>query len=208
MSKLQKMPLEDNRSYQIYALIDPRDDIIRYVGLSIDAQIRYKDHLKCLGVSHKERRWISELKQIHLKPLLRILETIETDENAYTIACERELYWIRKMKDLGNPLLNHLGTTQPYVRVPPPRFPIPALKKYNYDKVSSSTGTAMSNEESLTIRDVVRELDVNEKTVRRWIHNGELHATRDIVGRYRISRTDLQDFVRRRMGRYDDNDGD
>lgn len=67
----------------------------------------------------------------------------------------------------------------------------------------------MSSEESLTIRDVVRELDVNEKTVRRWIHNGELRATRDIVGRYRISRADLEDFRRRRMERFsDEDDGD
>jgi excisionase family DNA binding protein len=62
----------------------------------------------------------------------------------------------------------------------------------------------MSNGETLTIRDVVRELDVNEKTVRRWIHNGELHAIKDIVGRFRISRADLDDFIQRRMGRYND----
>jgi excisionase family DNA binding protein len=64
----------------------------------------------------------------------------------------------------------------------------------------------MSSEETLTIRDVVRELDVNEKTVRRWISNGELRATRDIVGRYRISRADLEDFRRRRMQKFSDND--
>ncbi|HLG63669.1 MAG TPA: helix-turn-helix domain-containing protein [Ktedonosporobacter sp.] len=60
----------------------------------------------------------------------------------------------------------------------------------------------MSNEELLTIRDVIRELDVNEKTVRRWIHNGELRAIRDVVGRYRISRSDLEDFRRRRTEKF------
>ena len=64
----------------------------------------------------------------------------------------------------------------------------------------------MSSEEMLTIRDVVREFDVNEKTVRRWIHNGELRATRDIVGRYRISRADLEDFRRQRMGKFNEGD--
>ena len=60
----------------------------------------------------------------------------------------------------------------------------------------------MNEEELLTIRDVVKEFDVNEKTVRRWIQSGELNATRDIVGRYRISRTDLDDFIKRRTERY------
>lgn len=64
----------------------------------------------------------------------------------------------------------------------------------------------MNDEELLTIRDVVKEFDVNEKTVRRWIQSGELHATRDIVGRYRISRIDLEDFRQKRMKRYNDGD--
>jgi excisionase family DNA binding protein len=61
--------------------------------------------------------------------------------------------------------------------------------------------------EQLSITDVARDLGVNEKTVRRWIKSGELHAIKDILGRYRISRPDLDEFVRRRMRRYND-DGD
>ncbi len=65
----------------------------------------------------------------------------------------------------------------------------------------------MSSEQSMTIRDVVRELDINDKTVRRWIQNGELRATRDVLGRYRISRADFEDFLRRRRERFStDND--
>ncbi len=64
----------------------------------------------------------------------------------------------------------------------------------------------MNEDELLTIRDVVKEFDVNEKTVRRWIQSGELNATRDIVGRYRISREDLEDFRQKRMKRYSDGD--
>lgn len=57
------------------------------------------------------------------------------------------------------------------------------------------------SEELLTIRDVVRELDVNEKTVRRWIQSGELNASFDVLRRYRISRADLDDFIKRRTQR-------
>jgi excisionase family DNA binding protein len=60
----------------------------------------------------------------------------------------------------------------------------------------------MSSEQSMTIRDIVRELDVNDKTVRRWIQNGELKATRDILGRYRITREDFEDFLRRRREKF------
>jgi len=62
--------------------------------------------------------------------------------------------------------------------------------------------------EQLSIIDVARDLGVNEKTVRRWIKSGELHAIKDILGRYRIAKTDLDEFVRRRIGRYNDDGGD
>ncbi len=52
--------------------------------------------------------------------------------------------------------------------------------------------------EVLTIKQVARELEVDDKTVRRWIKSGQLAATQDIVGRYKIARTDLDTFVERR----------
>ncbi len=63
----------------------------------------------------------------------------------------------------------------------------------------------MSDE--LTITDVARDLQVNEKTVRRWIKSGELHATKDILGRYRVAKADLDSFVRRRRERFNDGVG-
>lgn len=57
-------------------------------------------------------------------------------------------------------------------------------------------------DEYLTIMDIVRETGVNDKTVRRWIKSGELRATRDLIGRYRITRVDFEDFRRRREERY------
>lgn len=60
----------------------------------------------------------------------------------------------------------------------------------------------MNEGETLTIRDVVREMDVNEKTVRRWIQNGELEASKDIFGRYVITRAALNRFIQRRTEKY------
>lgn len=62
--------------------------------------------------------------------------------------------------------------------------------------------------DALTIIDVSREIGVNEKTVRRWVKSGELHATRDILGRYQITRADLDDFIRRREAKYNQDSSD
>ncbi len=54
------------------------------------------------------------------------------------------------------------------------------------------------SDELLTIRDIVKELDVNEKTVRRWIASGELIAELDVLRRYRVTRENLTIFIARR----------
>jgi excisionase family DNA binding protein len=57
----------------------------------------------------------------------------------------------------------------------------------------------MPQTEKLTIKQVARELEVDERTVRRWIKSGELpYAGFDIRGRYLIARSALDEFVRRR----------
>ena len=56
----------------------------------------------------------------------------------------------------------------------------------------------------LTIRDMMVELGVSEKTVRRWIANGELEASKDMFGHYKISREALNNFIRRREERYNE----
>ena len=80
----------DNKQYQIYALIDPRDNTIRYVGMSDDAQYRFYQHLQCIGIGERERQWIKELQQLNLSLTLQILETV--DPNIQEAACEREKY--------------------------------------------------------------------------------------------------------------------
>ena len=64
------------------------------------------------------------------------------------------------------------------------------------------------SDNQMTIKDVARIMKVDEKTVRRWIKNGELHATKDIFGRYQISRSDLDAFRERRHRRYNPDDED
>jgi excisionase family DNA binding protein len=60
----------------------------------------------------------------------------------------------------------------------------------------------MSEDEKLTIYDIVREMNVHDKTVRRWIQGGELAARRDISGRYVITREALNKFIKNREERF------
>jgi excisionase family DNA binding protein len=56
-------------------------------------------------------------------------------------------------------------------------------------------------EKMLSVEEVAGELEVNPETVRVWIRSGELVAF-SIGKGYRISRDDLDDFIRRRRTDY------
>ena len=58
----------------------------------------------------------------------------------------------------------------------------------------------MQDEEMLTVEEVAKMLKVHVKTVRHWINTGELKAM-DIGRDYRISRSDLQEFIDNRKKR-------
>lgn len=89
--------------YTIYKLIDPTSNEIRYVGLTFnDLKQRLKSHCSEKSSSHKSN-WIKRLKSIGLKP---IIESIEQDISSYDEVCNREIYWIDKLKSDGHPLTN------------------------------------------------------------------------------------------------------
>lgn len=99
---------------EIYGLCDPRDNLIYYVGMSVDAQKRYQQHLYgCLG-NDKYKQWMNELKKLGLTPILVILETIDKGPHAYDLAIKAEELWISKLLKDGQPLLNIYGITRRY----------------------------------------------------------------------------------------------
>lgn len=61
----------------IYGLVDPRTDLIRYVGQSVDIDGRYEQHVDtdfyCGNLA--KRKWIKELKMVGLLPRLVVLAT-------------------------------------------------------------------------------------------------------------------------------------
>ena len=198
------------RCYQVYALIDPRDNLVHYVGISIDAQSRFYGHMHDVTGNYGESRWIKGLKKNGLSPILQILEVIDGD-NAGAIACEREQYWISEMLRIGHPLSNISGNTRPYARASAGEL-YRTSQKPNFSRVDSRTNaaktfSAISNEdELLTVEEVARQLKVNPKRVYKLIQSGDLAATNIGGGGrsiYRISRADFNRYLQSRKVRRD-----
>jgi hypothetical protein len=98
------------KTYFIYALGDPRDGELRYVGYTKDPDTRYKNHCAnqtAATLMHSGKRgvviWETELKSLNLSPVLVRLETIQAVEKPR----DREAYWISSLLQRGHRLLNH-----------------------------------------------------------------------------------------------------
>ncbi|MDQ6662658.1 MAG: hypothetical protein M3Z24_17050 [Chloroflexota bacterium] len=104
--------------YSVYALIDPRDNRIRYIGIAVGVQKRYYEHLHGL-CNRYVRQWIKELQGIGLCPALHILEIVNRQtgtsfDEFMRIVCDREAHLIEMHARLGAPLLNRDGITKKY----------------------------------------------------------------------------------------------
>lgn len=92
--------------YSIYALVDPRTNVIRYVGKCVGPpHRRLKSHLyeAQYGVRHNHRlAWMRSLFAAGLKPYLSVLEGSLASEQAGS----RERDWIAYFRSAGVPLTN------------------------------------------------------------------------------------------------------
>lgn len=88
---------DEKRMWKIYALVDPLDCNVRYIGMSKNAKRRLRQHLHMLDKNERKNAWIDNLRGWGLVPELRIIETIDN----LTLAKEREQYWIRHYSQGG-----------------------------------------------------------------------------------------------------------
>jgi group I intron endonuclease len=90
----------------IYILIDPKDNFIRYVGQTTKTlKNRLNSHINKAKSSpnkttHKNT-WIKSLLNQDLKPIIKLIDTVS--ENEWK---EKEKFYIKKYKELGENLLN------------------------------------------------------------------------------------------------------
>jgi len=102
------------KELKIYGLTDPRTDDIRYIGITLkDPEVRLRSHLDLNKPgSSAKKEWIRELRELDLKPEVRVLERQEiiisdlgTDHPPHETK-EIEKEWISKMEKRGCDLTN------------------------------------------------------------------------------------------------------
>lgn len=89
----------------IYLLRDPITNEIRYIGKTKDLKQRLINHINNAKLKKFNRHiynWILTLLNQNLKPLIELVEECNLDNWS-----EREKYWIKYYKELGNNLCNH-----------------------------------------------------------------------------------------------------
>lgn len=87
-------------NFQIYCLICPIENTIKYIGMTQNIKHRLSCHfyspLKCT------KKWILKLKENSLKPTLKVLQSFES--NYYLdrdLALASEFIWINEFKNNG-----------------------------------------------------------------------------------------------------------
>jgi len=93
----------DDETVYIYALIDPRDERVRYVGQAVNPARRYRDHLAQKNTSTRKRDWIDELILLGLAPIIKVIEQCQKGN-----VDKREIHWIAHHRNLNTDLLNVL----------------------------------------------------------------------------------------------------
>lgn len=88
--------------YLVYALVDPRDSRIRYVGSTKDPEQRYSLHCGCKSGSSAVTAWVEELRAECLLP-----QMVEIDQVRAWNTPRQEVHWIRTLSEAGAPLLNY-----------------------------------------------------------------------------------------------------
>src|SRR5260370_33468198 len=90
-------------NYTIYALIDPRNKEVRYIGLTQKPlRERLDQDTNDLSGCFEKTEWIRELKKMGIKPLIEAIEENLTLSKANV----RETYWIKQYLHLKAPILN------------------------------------------------------------------------------------------------------
>lgn len=87
----------------IYVLIDPETNKIRYVGKANNIKQRYKAHLnKARKHQIHKKNWIESLKKKGLRPILEIIDVVPINEWIFW-----ETYWISQFRTWGFNLINY-----------------------------------------------------------------------------------------------------
>jgi predicted GIY-YIG superfamily endonuclease len=86
----------------VYALVDPRDGVVRYVGVTDNPQHRLNEHIgRTRKRSVKLGEWLAELQREKLLPHFVFLDSVKSADSI-----KAEAKWIAHFQRLS-PLFNH-----------------------------------------------------------------------------------------------------
>lgn len=128
------------RVFTVYALVDPRDNLPRYVGCTLNLRSRINAHHRSARVERLRdplNSWLRELSDLGLTFLVCEL-AIETSP---AVAATKETRWLRQLRKRGCVLLN--------------RNNFGGYMAKRFDKPKS----ALADEERADINDVLAAVD-------------------------------------------------
>lgn len=86
----------------IYTLVDPKDNLVKYVGKSDKPNIRLKDHIRKIKYSNTlKNNWLRSLLKEDLIPKMEIIDIVPISEWSFW-----ESYWISQYRSWGFILKN------------------------------------------------------------------------------------------------------
>ena len=92
----------DKKWFYIYALVDPRNDEVRYIGRTINPRNRYWAHLVKDNRNDYKRNWVKSLLNKNLRPKYEIIWITDNVGEAN----QAEIYFIKMYKEGGARLTN------------------------------------------------------------------------------------------------------
>jgi predicted GIY-YIG superfamily endonuclease len=88
--------------YSVYTLTDPRDNQVRYVGITTNPDQRYRDHIALVDYAPVKEAWIRDALANDAVPTLSIIDHADNESDARAL----EAYWILQFHLAGSKLTN------------------------------------------------------------------------------------------------------
>lgn len=168
------------RTFKIYALLEPDEDVVRYVGMTItDLRWRLYAHVK------KNKRWktprelwVKNLLDQGKLPRIKLIEETESKDDAINL----ERYWINHYRKISGDLLNvaDVGPNGGVVCI----------------------GTKHTDEHKKKISDATKGKKVRPETIER-IRQYQLNRPKEHTEKIRQSRKEcLKTGIRKKVSKY------
>ncbi len=159
----------------IYALLDPTDGSVRYIGKTVSPKRRIHTHIsESIKFNHHRARWIRSLVSKNLKPILKVLKICPLSDFA---KYEKEYIKLYKSKKLTNSDETGSGNTNRKRKIIDDAIKKISRKVYQFDLNGNFI------KEYKSTRDAARKLNTYHAHISRCC-NGIFNHTGGFIFRY------------------------